>query len=100
MISHAICKWDLKSALVCFIYIVQILVHTHFDLVSWLLDLEATEPVSETVTQMAVGLINIYLISVHTAKEMSVKAIFFHVLNNQNKQILKRYWNVVEVLLN
>ena len=33
----------------CFFYIqiVQILVHTHFDLASWLLDLEATELVSD-----------------------------------------------------
>ena len=35
-------------------WIVQILVHLHFDLVSWLLALEATEPVSQPVTQMAV----------------------------------------------
>jgi hypothetical protein len=34
--------------------IVQILVHTHFNIVSWLLALEATEQVSETVAQMAV----------------------------------------------
>ena len=49
-----------------FIYIkvVQILVHSHFDLVSWLLALEATEPVSEPVTQMAVELIKIHLNSV------------------------------------
>ena len=37
-----------------FIYILdssnQILVRSHFDLVSWLLALEATEPVSEPVT--------------------------------------------------
>ena len=44
--------------------IVQILVHSHFDLASWLLALEATEPVSELVTQMAVELINIHLNSV------------------------------------
>ena len=43
---------------------VQILVHSHFDLVSWLLALEAAEPVSEPVTQMAVELINIHLILV------------------------------------
>ena len=34
--------------------ILQILVHSHFDLVSWLLSLEATEPVPEGITQMAV----------------------------------------------
>ena len=43
--------------------ILQILVHSHFDLVGWLLALEATEPVSELVTQMAVELINVHLIS-------------------------------------
>ena len=32
----------------------QILVHSHFDLVSWLLALKATEAVSEPLTQMAV----------------------------------------------
>ena len=40
--------------------VVQILVHSHFDLVSSLLALEATEP----VTQMALELINNRLISV------------------------------------
>ena len=44
--------------------ILQILVHSHFDLVSWLLSLEATEPISELVTQMAVELINVHLISI------------------------------------
>ena len=48
---------------------VQILVHLHFDLVSWLLALEATEPVSEPVTQMAVELVNIQT-HFSTAKEM------------------------------
>ena len=41
--------------------IVQILVHSHFDLVSSLLVLEATEP----GTQMAVEPLNIHFISVH-----------------------------------
>ena len=45
-------------------YLVQILVISHFDLVSLFLALEATEPVSELVTQMAVELINIHFISV------------------------------------
>ena len=40
------------------------LVHSLFDLVSWLLALEATEPVSEPVTQMTVELTKIHLISV------------------------------------
>ena len=44
--------------------IAQILVQSHFELVSLVLALEATEPVSEPVTQMAVELINNYLISV------------------------------------
>ena len=47
----------------CFIY-VQTLLHSHFDLVSSILALEATELVSEPVTQMAVELMNIHLISV------------------------------------
>ena len=42
----------------------QILVQSHFELVSSVLALEATEPVSELVTQMAVELINNHLISV------------------------------------
>ena len=41
--------------------VVQILVHSHFDLVSQLLALEATESVSEPVTQTVVELINIHL---------------------------------------
>ena len=47
-----------------FRYVVQILVHSHFEQVSSLLDLDATEPVFQPVTQMAVDLINIHLISV------------------------------------
>ena len=42
----------------------QILVQSHFELVSSVLALEATEPVSEPVTHMAVELINNHLISV------------------------------------
>ena len=68
----------------CYI-LVEILVHSHFDLVSWLLALEATEQVSELVTQMVVELINICLFSVHTTNEMSVKAT----CKNNNKHILK-----------
>ena len=44
--------------------VVQILVQSHFELVSSVIALEATEPVSELVTQMAVELINNRLISV------------------------------------
>ena len=44
--------------------IVQILVQSYFELVSSILALEATEPVSEPVTQMAVELINNHIISV------------------------------------
>ena len=44
--------------------IVQILVHSHFDLVSSLVALEATELVFEQVTQMALELINNHLISI------------------------------------
>ena len=39
-------------------------VQSHFELVSLVLALEATEPVSEMVTQMSVELINNHLISV------------------------------------
>ena len=39
-------------------------VHSHFDLVSSFLALEATEPVSELVSQMALEQINNHLISV------------------------------------
>ena len=45
-------------------YVVQILVDSHFELVSSLLALDATEPVSQPVTQLAVEMINIHLISV------------------------------------
>ena len=53
-------------AMDCFIYIldIQILVQSHFELVSSVLALEATELVSEPVTQMTVELINNHLISV------------------------------------
>ena len=43
---------------------IQILVHSHFEIVSSILALDATEPVSEPVTQMALELINNHLISV------------------------------------
>ena len=43
---------------------VQILAQSHFDLVGLSLALEATEPVSELVTEMALELINNHLISV------------------------------------
>ena len=56
-------------------YVVQILVHLHFDLVCSVLALEATESLSELVTQMAVELINIHLISVvHTANFSPIKS--------------------------
>ena len=44
--------------------VVQILVHSHFDLVSLLLVLEATEPESDLVTEMALELINNHFILV------------------------------------
>ena len=60
------CHKGMLSSLGHFIYIldIQILVHSHFDLFSSLLALEATELVSEQVTQMALELINNRLISV------------------------------------
>ena len=54
-------------------YIVQILVQSDFELVSLVLALAGTEPVSEPVTQMAVEQSSHF----STAKEMSVKATFF-----------------------
>ena len=53
-----------RSFHIDFRFVVQILVQSHFELVSLVLALEATEPVSETVTQMVVELINNHLISV------------------------------------
>ena len=44
--------------------IFQIQFHVHFDLVSWLLALEATELASDVVTKMAVELTNMNLISI------------------------------------
>ena len=43
---------------------IQILVHSHLDPVSSLLALEATQPVTQPVTQMALELINKHLISI------------------------------------
>jgi hypothetical protein len=51
----------------------QILVQSHFDLVSLPLVLEATELVSEPATQMALEQSSHF----STAKEISVKATFF-----------------------
>ena len=52
---------------------VQILVHSHFDLqVSSLLALDATEPISQPVTLITVEMVNIHLISV----QQSVKATY------------------------
>ena len=51
MAAHRITRWA------CFIYIlVQILVQSHFDTVISSLALEATEPVSEPVTEMELEL--------------------------------------------
>jgi hypothetical protein len=54
-----------KKSTVCFIYIlVQILVHSYFELISSILELDATEAVSQTVSQMAFEMINVRMISV------------------------------------
>ena len=50
--TAAVYLWVVSSTL----QIVQFLVHSYFELVSLLLALEATEPVSEPVTQMTVEL--------------------------------------------
>ena len=56
----------------------QILVHLNLYPVSLLLALEATELLSEPVTQMALKLINNYNRShFSTAKDIRVKATFF-----------------------
>ena len=55
-------------------YIVKILVQSHFEQA-----LEATEPVPETVTQMAVELINNHFVSVQLSKRDECKRyILFH----------------------
>ena len=54
-------------------FIVQILVHSHFDLVSSFLAVEATESVSEPVTQMVLELINNHVISVQCSAEKEIK---------------------------
>ena len=53
---------------------VQILVQSNYELVSSVLALEATEPVPELTTQMAVELINNHF---STIQEMIAKAKFF-----------------------
>ena len=58
-LSHS-SPWVVSSTFL----IAQILVQSQFELVSLVLALEANEPVSELVTQMAVELINNHLISV------------------------------------
>ena len=61
--------------------LVQILVHSHFELVSSLLALDANELVSQPVTQMAIEMINIHLISVWQFHLITVgfwpKTLFF-----------------------
>jgi hypothetical protein len=51
--------------------------NSHFELVSSVLAIEATEPVSEQVTQMAVELVNNHLIS-------EQQKILFHVKTTTN----------------
>ena len=48
----------------------QILVQSYFELVSPVLALEATDPVSEPVTQMAVELMNNHLILVQQKRSV------------------------------
>ena len=55
---------------------VQILVHSHFDLVSLPQALEATEPESEPVTQIAVQ---------YSKRDKSKSYILFHVTITTNK---------------
>ena len=60
------------------IQIVQILLHTNLNLVSWLLALEATEPVFKMVTQNGIGT-DKYSSHFSTAKEVCEKATFFFI---------------------
>ena len=61
----------------------EILVHSHFYLVSSLLALETTELVSGLVTQMALKLINNHLISV-SKRDKSKATFLFHVTITTN----------------
>ena len=65
----------------------QILVQSYFELVSPVLALEATDPVSEPVTQMAVELMNNHLILVQ--QKRSVRKQHSFSCKNRNKQLLK-----------
>ena len=57
---------------------VQILVHTHFDLIRWLLVLKETDLISETVAQMAVELISVQ------KRDSCESYILFHVKNTKD----------------
>jgi hypothetical protein len=58
--------------------IFQILVHSHFALVNSLLALDAPEPVSQPVIQMAINMITIHLVWV-SQKQKSIKNTFFFI---------------------
>ena len=75
-------------------YIAQIIVQSHFELVNSVLALEATEPVSEPVTQMAVEMINNHLISVQSKRDECKSYNLFHV-----KTTINIFWNDAEMLL-
>ena len=78
--SVHLCRHCTHMYIGCFIYtleIVQILVQLNFELVNSVLALEATEPVSEPVTQMAVEMINNHLISVQSKRDECKSYIFF-----------------------
>ena len=62
----ALTEWVVSSTF----YIVQILVHSQFELISLPLALEVTEPVSEPITQIALELINNHLISVQQKRSV------------------------------
>ena len=64
--------------------------HLHFELVSWLLVLEATEPISEPVTQIVVELIYIHFISFQYSKRDNCKSyILFHPQQSNFEMMLK-----------
>ena len=58
--------------------IFQILVHSHFALVNSLLALDAPEPVSQPVIQMAINMITIHLVWVRQKPKEYQNYILFH----------------------
>ena len=75
------------------LYIFQILVHSHFDLVSSLLALDVTVPVSEPVTQMAVEL-KTFISFQYSKSDKGKSYILFYLKTTTNES-----WNDAEIML-